>query len=56
MSKVMVAQECTHRQVLYDNGRGRQRVEVDHKSAWRFMWHSGSFTTSLLVEQVGVTG
>lgn len=45
-------QECTHRKVLHDNGRGRLRVEVDHQSGWRFMWHKGKFITRLLVEQV----
>lgn len=47
------AQECTHRKILHDDHHGRQRVEVDHKSDWKFLWHHGSFTTSLLVEQVG---
>lgn len=45
-------QECTHRKVVHDDGKGRKRVEVDHKSEWRFLWHHGSFTTCLLVEQV----
>jgi hypothetical protein len=45
-------QDCTHRKVVHDDGKGRQRVEVDHRSEWRFLWHHGSFTTSLLVEQV----
>jgi hypothetical protein len=52
-AKSVLVQECTHRKVLHDDGRGRQRIEVDHKSGWRFMWHNGSFTTSLLVEEVG---
>lgn len=43
--------ECTHRKVVHNDGKGRQRVEVDHRSEWRFLWHHGSFTTSLLVEQ-----
>ena len=45
-------QECTHRKVVHNDGKGRQRVEVDHRSEWRFLWHHGSFTTSLIVEQV----
>lgn len=47
-------QECTHRKILHDNGRGRLRVEVDHQSGWRFLWHKGQFTTKLLVEQVSM--
>lgn len=39
--------------MVHNDGKGRQRVEVDHRSEWRFLWHHGSFTTSLLVEQVG---
>lgn len=51
-AKPAIVQECTHRKVLHDDGRGRQLIEVDHKSGWRFMWQHGSFTTRLLVEQV----
>lgn len=43
--------ECTHRQVLHEDGRGRLRAEVDHESSWHFWKWGGSFVTSLLVEQ-----
>lgn len=43
--------ECSHRKVLHDNGRGRQRVDVEHSSSWRFMMWGGKFVTRLLVEQ-----
>jgi hypothetical protein len=37
--------------VLEDNGRGRQKVEVEQVAAWRFLKFSGSFATRLFVHQ-----
>lgn len=41
----------TYRKVLSDNGRGKQRVEVEHAAGWRFLIFRGLFFTRLFVDQ-----
>ncbi len=48
----MVAmQRVSYRKVLEDDGRGKQRVEVEQVANWRFLCFSGSFATRLHVLQ-----
>ncbi|EIE21311.1 hypothetical protein COCSUDRAFT_43073 [Coccomyxa subellipsoidea C-169] len=40
-----------YRKVLQDDGRGKQKVEVEQLAAWKFLMFSGSFATRLYVFQ-----
>jgi len=44
-------QKVQYRRVLEDDGRGRQKVEVEQVAAWKLLMFSGSFTTRLYVFQ-----
>ena len=46
-----VFQRVAYRKVLEDDGRGRQKVEVEQVAAWRILMFHGSFSTRLLVSQ-----
>lgn len=45
------AQKVSYRKVLEDDGKGKQRVEVEQLARWRFLWFSGKFSTRLYVFQ-----
>ena len=44
-------QSITKRQVLEDDGRGNQLVEVEHLARWKFLLFGGTFSTHLFVKQ-----
>ena len=44
-------QKVPYRKVLEDDGRGKQKVEVEQLAAWKLLMFSGSFSTRLYVFQ-----
>ena len=47
----MRAQKVKYRRVLEDDGKGKQKVEVEQVAAWKLLMFHGSFSTRLFVNQ-----
>ena len=47
----LLAQKVGYRKVLEDDGKGKQKVEVEQVAAWKLLMFKGSFSTRLFVFQ-----
>lgn len=47
----LLVQKVAYRKVLEDDGKGKQKVEVEQVAAWKILMFKGSFATRLFVSQ-----